>query len=79
MRHDVWVESGKVSQQIDRVIKCKSSKFDHVTMTVLVQLPIASSFAWSLSADSRRTKNEWMTAGVCFPADRMLSQQAVSL
>jgi hypothetical protein len=79
MHHDVWVETGKVSQQIDRVIKCESSKLDDVTMTVVVQLPIASSLARPLSADSRRTENEWMTPGVCFPADRTLSQQAVSL
>jgi hypothetical protein len=79
MQHDVWVESGKVSQQIDRAIKCESSKFDDVTITVIIKSPVVSSFAWSLSAGSRRTKNDWMTPGGCFPADRTLSQQAVSL
>jgi hypothetical protein len=69
--HDVWIEPGKVSQQIDRVIKCGSSKLDDVTMTVFFQSPIARSLAWSLS--------EWTTLNVCFPVKRALDQQAVSL
>ncbi len=77
MHHDVWVEPGKVSQQIDQVVKCESGKLDNVTMKVIFQSPIQACLAWSLPVDYRRAANELMTLGVCPPVDRSLNRQAV--
>ncbi len=35
---DVWVEPGKVSSQIEQVVKYESEEFDTVTVIVLLQL-----------------------------------------
>jgi hypothetical protein len=79
MRHDVWVEPGKVSQQFGKVVQHESGELDDVTMTVLFQPPIEAGLAWSLPGNYRRTATELMTLGVCLPVDRSLNQRAVTV
>jgi hypothetical protein len=78
MRHDVWVEPGKVSPQIDQVLKYESGELDDVTRTVLFQSLSESGLAWSFPGNDRRTANELATLRICRPLDRSLNQQAVT-
>jgi hypothetical protein len=79
MRHDVWVEPGKVSQQFAKVVQYESGELLDVTTTVLFQSSIENGLVRSLSAHYRRTANELMTPGVCHRVDRSLNQRAVTL
>jgi hypothetical protein len=79
MRHDVWVEPGKVSQQFGNVVQYESGESVDVTTEVLFQSLIELGLARSLSARYRRTANELVTPRVCHPVDRSLNQRAVAL
>ena len=79
MRHDLWVEPGKASQQFGTVVQYESGELYDVTMTVLFQSPIVTGLAWSLPGNYRRTANELMTLGGCLPVDRSLNRQAVKV
>jgi hypothetical protein len=79
MRHDVWVEPGKVSQQFGNVVQYESGELVDVTTAVLFQSPIENGLARSLLAHYRRTANELMTPGVCHPVYRLLNRRAVTL
>jgi hypothetical protein len=77
MRHDIWVELRKVSQQIDQVVKYESGQLDDVKTIALFQSLIESGLAWSLPGNYGRKANELITLGVCHQVDRSLSRQAV--
>jgi hypothetical protein len=77
MRHDIWVELRKVSQQLDQVVKYESGELDDATTITLFQSLIESGLAWSLPGNYGRTAGELITLGVCHPVGRSLQQQAV--
>ena len=77
MRHDIWVELRKVSQQLDQVVKYESGELDDATTITLFQSLIESGLAWSLPGNYGRKANELITLGVCHQVDRSLSRQAV--
>lgn len=79
MPHDVWVESGKVSQQFGKVVQYESGELENVTEKVHFQSPIATCLAWSLPGSDCRTADQLMTLGVFLPVDRSLNQQAVTV
>ena len=65
MRHDIWVELRKVSQQLDQVVKYESGELDDATTITLFQSLIESGLAWSLPGNYGRTATELITLGVC--------------
>jgi hypothetical protein len=79
MRHDVWVEPGKVSQQFGKVVQHESGELENVTEKVFCQSLIATCLAWSLPGNHRRTTDQLMTLDVFSLEHRSLNQQEVTV
>jgi hypothetical protein len=78
MRHEVWLEQEKVSQQFGKVVKHESAYLEYVTVTGSFRLPIGRGLA-SIPGNYGRTADEVITPVVCLPVDRSLNQQAVTI
>jgi hypothetical protein len=78
MRHEVWVEQEKVSQQFGKVVKHESAYLEDVTVTGMCRSPIGRGSV-SMPGGYGRTADELITPVVCLPVDRSLNQQAVTI
>ena len=78
MRHEVWLEQEKVSQQFGKVVKRESADLEYVTQAVIVRSPMGRGLD-SMAGNYGRTADELITPVVFLPVDRSLNQQAVTI